>query len=238
MPQYFKDHPVYYAGPAKTPPGMATGSFGPTTAGRMDSYVRQFQDAPGGEIKGVEVNVQSNFFFLPAPFDRFGVVANYTHIDSTLNYLTGTAVAATQTGTTPTAANSFAEAPFLNTSPDAFNATLYYEDKRFSARVSGAFRKRYVNRFPLASGTCSVGTTTNAGGPCNSPVVADFGYNEDTLNVDFALALSVTDFAKLTLEGRNLTNDPQYRTMYGANPVTQTYASTGRILTAGVRLVF
>lgn len=43
MPQYFKDHPVYYAGPAKTPAGMQSGSFGPTTAGRMDSYVEQFQ---------------------------------------------------------------------------------------------------------------------------------------------------------------------------------------------------
>lgn len=43
LPQYVKDHPVYYAGPAKTPPGMASGSFGPTTAGRMDSYVDLFQ---------------------------------------------------------------------------------------------------------------------------------------------------------------------------------------------------
>ena len=43
VPQYFKDHPVYYAGPAKTPEGMPSGSFGPTTAGRMDSYVDQFQ---------------------------------------------------------------------------------------------------------------------------------------------------------------------------------------------------
>jgi fumarate hydratase class I len=43
LPQYFKDHPVYYAGPAKTPQGMPSGSFGPTTAGRMDSYVDLFQ---------------------------------------------------------------------------------------------------------------------------------------------------------------------------------------------------
>ncbi len=43
LPQYFKDHPVYYAGPAKTPTGYASGSFGPTTAGRMDSYVDLFQ---------------------------------------------------------------------------------------------------------------------------------------------------------------------------------------------------
>ena len=50
MPQYLKDHPVYYAGPAKTPEGMASGSFGPTTAGRMDSYVEQFQAAGGSMI--------------------------------------------------------------------------------------------------------------------------------------------------------------------------------------------
>ncbi|HQD21807.1 MAG TPA: fumarate hydratase [Arachnia sp.] len=50
MPQYLKDHPVYYAGPAKTPEGMASGSFGPTTAGRMDSYVDQFQAAGGSMV--------------------------------------------------------------------------------------------------------------------------------------------------------------------------------------------
>ncbi|CUR56821.1 anaerobic class I fumarate hydratase [metagenome] len=50
MPRYLKDHPVYYAGPAKTPMGMASGSFGPTTAGRMDSYVDQFQAAGGSLI--------------------------------------------------------------------------------------------------------------------------------------------------------------------------------------------
>ena len=50
LPQYLKDHPVYYAGPAKTPQGYATGSFGPTTAGRMDSYVEEFQRAGGSFV--------------------------------------------------------------------------------------------------------------------------------------------------------------------------------------------
>jgi fumarate hydratase class I len=50
MPQYMRDHPVYYAGPAKTPEGYASGSFGPTTAGRMDSYVDQFQAAGGSLV--------------------------------------------------------------------------------------------------------------------------------------------------------------------------------------------
>jgi fumarate hydratase class I len=50
MPDYFKNHPVYYAGPAKTPVGYASGSFGPTTAGRMDSFVAQFQAAGGSMV--------------------------------------------------------------------------------------------------------------------------------------------------------------------------------------------
>lgn len=50
MPEYLKNHPVYYAGPAKTPEGFASGSFGPTTAGRMDSYVKSFQAAGGSMV--------------------------------------------------------------------------------------------------------------------------------------------------------------------------------------------
>jgi fumarate hydratase class I len=50
MPDYLRNHPVYYAGPAKTPEGMPSGSFGPTTAGRMDSYVEQFQAAGGSMV--------------------------------------------------------------------------------------------------------------------------------------------------------------------------------------------
>lgn len=50
MPEYFKNHPIYYAGPAKTPEGMPSGSFGPTTAGRMDSYVGEFQSHGGSMI--------------------------------------------------------------------------------------------------------------------------------------------------------------------------------------------
>ncbi|MGY9057143.1 MAG: FumA C-terminus/TtdB family hydratase beta subunit, partial [Alphaproteobacteria bacterium] len=50
MPEYFKNHPIYYAGPAKTPVGYASGSFGPTTAGRMDSFVDEFQSKGGSMV--------------------------------------------------------------------------------------------------------------------------------------------------------------------------------------------
>ena len=50
LPQYVKDHPIYYAGPAKTPQGMPSGSFGPTTAGRMDAYVDQLMQHGGSFV--------------------------------------------------------------------------------------------------------------------------------------------------------------------------------------------
>jgi fumarate hydratase class I len=50
LPDYFRNHPVYYAGPAKKPDGLPSGSFGPTTAGRMDAYVDAFQQAGGSLV--------------------------------------------------------------------------------------------------------------------------------------------------------------------------------------------
>jgi fumarate hydratase class I len=59
LPDYFKDHPVYYAGPAKTPEGYASGAFGPTTAGRMDSFVDDFQAAGGSMVSVAKGNRSS-----------------------------------------------------------------------------------------------------------------------------------------------------------------------------------
>jgi len=59
LPDYFKNHPIYYAGPAKTPAGYASGAFGPTTAGRMDSYIDQFQAAGGSMISLAKGNRSS-----------------------------------------------------------------------------------------------------------------------------------------------------------------------------------
>ena len=60
MPEYFKNHPIYYAGPAKTPEGMPSGSFGPTTAGRMDPYVDKFQAVGGSMIMLAKGNRSQN----------------------------------------------------------------------------------------------------------------------------------------------------------------------------------
>jgi fumarate hydratase class I len=59
LPDYFKNHPIYYAGPAKTPEGYASGAFGPTTAGRMDSFIEQFQAAGGSLVSVAKGNRSS-----------------------------------------------------------------------------------------------------------------------------------------------------------------------------------
>ena len=59
LPEYFKNHPIYYAGPAKTPQGYASGAFGPTTAGRMDSFVDDFQAAGGSLVSVAKGNRSS-----------------------------------------------------------------------------------------------------------------------------------------------------------------------------------
>lgn len=209
------------------------------TAGGGVWAIRQYQDAPGGYVRGIEVNLQHDLAFLGRHFKNFGVMANYTHIDSKLSYLTSSTSSTLKTTSSGsgTAANTYAQAPFLNTSPDAFNATVYYEDDKRSLRLSSAYRARYVSTFPLATGTCSVGTTTNAGGPCNSPVMADFGYTENTFYLDLASGYQINNLLRLTLDVRNLTNAATRQTIYAANPLTSLYQNTGRVITLGARLV-
>jgi fumarate hydratase class I len=92
LPQYFKDHPVYYAGPAKTPKGKASGSFGPTTAGRMDSYVDLFQSRGGSMVmiakgnrspKVTEACKKHGGFYLGSPGGPAALLAeeNITKVD-------------------------------------------------------------------------------------------------------------------------------------------------------------
>ena len=90
MPSYFKNYPIYYAGPAKTPKGFRTGSFGPTTAGRMDSYVKQFQShggslvmlAKGNRSKEVKESCKKNSGFYLGSIGGPGAELAYNNIKS------------------------------------------------------------------------------------------------------------------------------------------------------------
>ncbi|WP_428156482.1 TonB-dependent receptor [Brevundimonas sp.] len=181
--------------------------------------VRQFNDAPGGTLSGFEIAYQQNFTFLPGFLKNFGVQANYTKIDSELEYILDPA--RNLTGT----------APFLGASPEAFNATIFYEAPKWSARVSTAYRAEYQTTYPLASGGCDPGA-------CDSPLINDFLGSSETLNVDASATYKLTDNVTLTLEALNLTDQADERWAYQADPVVASYGSTGRQYFVGARFVF
>jgi TonB-dependent receptor len=195
--------------------------------------VRQFQDAPGGEIKGYEIAYQQNFTFLPGFLKNFGVQANYTHLDSELSYIVdpGQTVA-------PVSPVVFADGPFTGASPESANFTLYYETQKWSARASWAYRAAYVSGYPLAAGTCPPGLnpTTNPLVPCDSPLMNDFIGSKATRNIDASVRWQATDSLSISLEALNITNQTEDRWAYEADPVVTQYSSTGRQIFFGARM--
>lgn len=187
--------------------------------------VRQFRSAPGGDIKGYELIYQQDLSFLPGVFSNLGVQANYTHIESELDYVIDPG---TPDGARPQIVQP---GPWLGASPNSYNVTVYYETDKWSARVSGAFRDGYVTQYPVASGSCDPGI-------CDSPLVNDFVGSEDTLNVDASMSYELNEVITLSLEALNLTNQADQRWAYQDNPLVTQYRSTGRQYFAGVRLRF
>ena len=181
--------------------------------------IRQFRDAPGGYIRGVELNYQQNLTFLPWYFQNLGVQANYTHLESELNYILTPQPLVTGVG------------PFTGASPDAFNFTIFYEVPKFSARVSTAYRAEYVTQYPIASGTTDPGFS-------DSPLVNDFLGSKATLNVDMSMTYKLSSNVTLNLEALNLTNQTTNRWGYADDPVVTNYGSTGRQIFVGARMSF
>jgi TonB-dependent receptor len=191
--------------------------------------VRQFRDAPGGHIRGVEVNYQQNLTFLPWFLKNFGVLANYTHISSSLNYIIDPGASATATAAARP--QKVSPGPFTGASPDAFNFTLYYEVPKWSARISSAYRSQYYTQYPIASGTCDPGF-------CDSPLVNDFLGSKSTLNVDGNFTYKFSDHLVLSVDVLNITNQRSERFAYASDPVTTLYQQTGRQVFAGLRFTW
>lgn len=125
------------------PDSLLTG----TTATPTDTFiVSQPVNSSGGKLKGFEVNVQQPFNFLPGALANFGVLANFTYVQSDIKYLTNAA------GT------AFVTAPLVGLSKYAANGTLYYEDEKFSIRGSVAYRSDYLTAVPGTEGNAWNGT--------------------------------------------------------------------------------
>jgi iron complex outermembrane receptor protein len=193
--------------------------------------IRQFQDAPGGEIKGYELAYQQDFDFLPGFLKNFGVQANYTKLTSELQYVLDPGQQA------PTVIPQVtASGPFTGASPKSANFTLYYETPKWSARASWAYRDAYVSQYPIAAGSCAPGLIPGGTTPCDAPLINDFLGSKATRNIDAKVTWQATDYLSFSVEGLNLTNQTEDRWAYAADPVVTQYSSTGRQVFAGFRL--
>lgn len=184
------------------PDSVAVAACGatPGCSPSADWTFNQPVNTDGGDLDGFEVSYQQPLSFLPGFWSNFGVLANYTWVDSEIQYPGGTT-------------NTLTEL-----SKVAYNGTLYYEDDRFSARVSGTYRDGYLTQVPGRNGNAIEGVV-------------------DTFNVDASASYNVTDTLTLTLEGINLTDEvpTQYVGIYN---LVSVHHHTGRQVFAGFRYRF
>lgn len=169
-------------------------------------------NTPGGPLTGYEANLQLPFSFLPGVWSNFGLLANVTHVKSTINYITRTA--------TPTLPQLSINANLVGMSPDARNLTFYYEDSKFSARVSAAYRSKYL---------------INVLGDVNGH---DVSFVNASTNIDFSASYNVTPKLKLTVEAANLTDQPLRYGRDSQRDDTWLYAHFGRTFGAGMSYKF
>lgn len=150
--------------------------------------VRAVENGGAASLKGFELTYQQPFTFLPAPFDGFGFQGNYTYVDSD---------------------------EIRGFSPNAYNATLYYEKDRFSARISAAYREAYQTVEPTAAGR------------------DEQGY-DSTTNIDFASSFKLTDSIDITFEAINLTDEFEQQ-IFDAGDLVNVYHHTGTEYLLGFR---
>ncbi|GFE79946.1 TonB-dependent receptor [Steroidobacter agaridevorans] len=159
----------------------------------------------GGWIRGLEFQYQQPFSFLPGAWSNFGFIGNYTYIESSVKY-----------GVDPDGHGIRND--LLNLSRNTYNLTLYYEAQKFSARVSSAFRGKYLTAFPGGNGTTEEGVN-------------------DATNIDASVSYNVTDTLTVSLEGINLTDE--YTDSYvDRDNLVSRYRHTGRELLLGVRWTY
>jgi TonB-dependent receptor len=149
--------------------------------------INSITNGEGARLNGIELALQTPFFFLPGLFQNFGGIVNATFVDSDADYLvSGPAVVPGGALISETRSSTL-----FGLAEQAFNATLYYEDSRFSARASVSYRSDFVD---ANSGTGNVFE----------------GYGS-ILNVDASMRYKITEQIELSLEGVNLTDEYRYR---------------------------
>jgi TonB-dependent receptor len=174
--------------------------------------VTRSRNTQGGYIRGIELNWQQPFKFLPAPFDNMGTMVNYTYVDSSVLYYLSS-------GTATTPATQIHD-QFLSVSPHSVNATLYYEDTKFSARVSVAYRDEYLTALPFKS------------------EVPDANGSYATTNIDASASYKLTNNLKLTFDALNITNQEADQWSGKQRRSQRVFSTTGRQFFLGASYTF
>jgi iron complex outermembrane receptor protein len=183
--------------------------------------VTQPVNSEGGSLKGAEIGLQMPFRFLSGFMSNFGLLANYTYVKSNIEYpLTSAANA-------PTVIQ-----PLVNLSKHAANATLYYEDEKFSVRGSISYRSGYLTNVPGRNGVSP--PNPNAA----RPTFNDVEGNNSTINIDMAASYTITDNISLTFEGVNLTDEYVDQYIDSQANRLSVYHHTGRQFYFGARFKF
>lgn len=223
---FYKDISSFVASTAQQIPfnqlGLPDSFLNGTTVQPTDLFtVTQPVNSPGGSLKGVEVGFQTPFKFLPGLLRHTGVQANYTYVDSKITYPLSTAANA------PSVTQ-----PLVNLSKHSANATLYYEDERFSLRGSLAYRSGYLTNVPGRNGVSPPAAT--AGQPTYNNVEGTHG----TTTIDAQASLKITRNFTLTVEALNLTDTYIDQYIDSAADRLSVYHHTGRQFYFGGRFKF
>jgi len=190
--------------PSAFAPGFCTGVCSPSTIFQLTAAV----NTEGGPLKGFEIAYQQPFRFLPGFLGNTGVQMNYTRVESEIDYCNNALC------------TSFVTGDLINLSPESWNATLYYEDDRFSARISGSARDEYIQNNPGRNGNLLEGKF-------------------DTFNLDASASYQVTDDVEVTFEAINLTDEFNHQWVGDdTRQSTSVYHHTGRQYYFGARLRF
>jgi len=208
---FYKDIDSFVQTSRETRPYNTSGLPDSLLAGTTASPTDDFQfnipvNTPGGELKGVEISYQQPFTFLPGFWSKFGTQLNYTYVDSQIQYVTSTGANSLNTDLT-------------GLSKNAYNATLYYEGDRFSARVSAAYRDDYLTTVPGRNNNDVEGTKA-------------------TTTIDMSASYKINDHLELTLEGLNLTDEFQDQWVDSVGDRVSVYHHTGRQYFVGARYKF
>jgi TonB-dependent receptor len=169
----------------------------------------------GGPLKGVEVNLQMPLTFLPGFFKDFGILANYTHVDSDITYIINQG----NPSATPAVPPITAVLPLINLSQETANATLYYGKSGFEARVSASYRDDYLRIVPGLNGQ-------------------DADAMEGSVYIDASASYKLNDNVQFTLEGQNLGDTYEHTYNDTIAQRNEYFRNFGRQYTLGVRLSY